>query len=246
MTIVPRDAADVVLQNPSFDASGRLPAPGYNTGAPIAGWTFTGGVGLNSDGAGPFTDNGDAPDQEMVLFIQNTGSISQTVGGLTPGGTYTLSYAVNTRNCCGAGTTACSVSFGGVTLTSESIPPAGAGAYHQRYLVFTAPAASASLTFASTSTGGDRTLLLDDIRLIFGNADPANAVVPLSCSLFAGNALRLAWPATAPAGWKLQWSRTLQAGSWFDTTQPPVIEGSEYTVYEPADDPRRFYRLARP
>ena len=246
VTIVPRSAADVVLQNPSFDASGRLAAPGYNSGAGIAGWSYTGGVGLNSDGAGPFADNGDAPDQELVLFIQNAGSISQNVGGLVAGGTYTLSYAVNARNCCTAGPTPYTVAFGATTLVDEGVLPVGLGPWQRRHAVFTAPAAGGLLAFTGTSASGDRTLLLDDIRLVSGNADPASAPVPLSIALFAGNALRLSWPAAAPAGMRLQWSRSMQPGSWLDVTQPAVVEGADYTVYEPIEDTRRFYQLLRP
>lgn len=246
VTILPRTAADVVLQNGSFDASGRLPTPGYAGASPIAGWTLTGGGGLNSDGGGPFADNGDAPDQEMVLFMQNTGSISQTVTGLAPGGTYTLSYAVNARNCCTAGPTPYTITIGPTALMSEAILPVGFGPWHQRYAVFTAPAASAALTFNSTNTAGDHSLLLDNIRLITGNADPGSAPVPLSSTIFAGNALRLAWPATAPPGMRLQWSRTMQNGSWLDVTQPAVIEGQDYTIYEPMEDARRFYLLLHP
>ena len=246
VTVVPRGAGEVVIQNPSFDASGRLASPGYAGASPIAGWTVAGGAGLNSDAQGPFADNGDAPDQEMVLFIQNVGSISQTVSGLAPGGIYTLSYAVNARNCCTAGPTPYTITLGPITLMSESILPVGAGSYFQRYQVFTAPSASALLVFNSTNAAGDHTLLLDNIRLIPGNANPGSAPVPLSSTIYAGNALRLAWPATALPGMRLQWSRTMQAGSWLDVTQPSVIEGADYTIYEPMDDARRYYKLLHP
>ena len=65
-------------------------------------------------------------------------------------------------------------------------------------------------------------------------------------SIFARNALRLAWPATAPSGMRLQWSRKLLPGTWLDVTQPAVIEGAHYTIYEPMDDERRFYQLLKP
>ena len=246
VTIVPRGAGEIILQNPSFDASGRIAYPGYAGNSPVAGWTLTGGAGLNSDGAGPFTDNGDAPEQEMVLFIQNAGTAAQTISGLAPGATYTLSYAVNARNCCTAGETPYTITYGATTLMNESIAPVGAGPYHQRYKVFTAPAASDVLSFNSTNTAGDHSLLLDNIRVMPGDVDPGNALIPLSATVFAGNALRLVWPATAPAGMRLQSSRTLQAGSWLDVTVPAVIEGPDYTVYEPMDDPRRFYQLLKP
>lgn len=247
VAIVPRTPGEVVLQNPSFDASGRVAYPGYLGAAPLAGWAVTGGAGLNSDGAGPFTDNGDAPDQEMVAFIQNAGSIAQTVGGLVPGAVYTISYAVNTRS---AGWTApgtpCAVQFGGVTLFSEVLAPAGPASYFQRYVVFTAPAGSGELRFLNTNDSGDRTLLLDNIRLVPGDIRPGSVPVPLCSTIFAGNALRLAWPAGAPPGMRLQWSFSLRDGSWLDVTQPAVVEGGDYTIYEPLTEMRRFYKLVAP
>ncbi len=246
VTVVPRGAGEIILQNPGFDASGRLAYPGYAGASPVAGWTLTGGAGLNSDGVGPFTDNGDAPEQEMVLFIQNPGTAAQPISGLVPGGTYTLAYAVNARNCCSPGDTPYSITYGTTVLMSEAIAPVGTGPYHQRYKVFTAPAAGGVLTFNAPAAGGDHSLLLDNIRVIPGDADPGNAPVPLSSTIFAGNALRLTWPATAPAGMRLQSSLSLLSGSWLDVTVPAVIEGAGYSVYEPMDDTRRFYQLLKP
>lgn len=248
VNIVPRTAGEVVLQNPSFDGSGRVAAwPGYLGAAPVAGWTGTGGIGLNSDGGGPFTDNGDAPDQEMVYFIQNVGSLAQQVSGLAPGATYTLSYAVNTRSAgWTAPGTAYNITLGATVLFSEVLAPVGAAPFYQRYVVFTAPAAAGELKFNATNASADHTLLLDNIRLLPGNTDPGSAEVPLASTVFAGNALRLAWPGSASASMRLQWSLSMQAGSWLDVTQPVVLEGPEFTIYEPMDMTRKFYRLLRP
>jgi hypothetical protein len=246
ITIVPRTAGEIVLQNPSFDAAARTPGVGYMNGL-LAGWTLSGGAGLNSDGVGPFTDNGDAPDQEMVFFLQGSGYAAQNLSGFIPGQTYTLAYSVNARNCCTPGGTPYQVSLGGTELVNESILPVGGGPYYRKYRVFTAASAAAELRFSgSTPAGQDHTLLLDDIRLIPGDADPGNAIVPLTSSIFAGNSIRLAWPASAPAGMRLQRSTILTSGSWLDVTVPAVIEGAEFSVYEPMDDRRRFYRLLKP
>lgn len=248
VTIVPRTAGEIVLQNPSFDASARVPAwPGYLNGRAVSGWTYAGGAGLNSDGAGPFTDNGDAPDQEMVFFIQSTGSVGQTVSGLAPGATYTLTYAVNARS---SGWTAPGlpyrINLGAALIFNEVLAPVNSGPYYERYIVFTAPSAGGDLRFTSESSTGDRSLLLDDIRLIPGNASPGNAPVDLSSTLLGGNAMRLAWRSSAPPNMLLEWSLTMAPGSWLPVTSPPVIEASEFTVYEAMDDQRRFYQLRKP
>jgi hypothetical protein len=158
-----------------------------------------------------------------------------------------LSFACNARS---AGWTAPGlpyhISAGPVTIFNEVLAPAGAGPYYQRYVVFSAPSAAFDLRFTSDSNTGDRSLLLDDIHLTTGETSPGNVAVPLTSSVFAGNALRLAWPASAPPGMRLQWSRTLQPGSWIDSTQPAVIEGTDYTIYEPMEHGRKFHRLLRP
>src|SRR5207244_6258091 len=77
VTIVQRVAGNIVIQNPSFEASGTPPAPGYVSR--ISGWTGSGNYGVNFSGPGPFADNGRNPDQDNVAFIQDAGSLSQTI-----------------------------------------------------------------------------------------------------------------------------------------------------------------------
>ena len=71
------------MQNPSFEASGSPLGAGYL--GTMAGWAATGGHGINVDTVGPFSDNGVAGSQDRVAFIQNVGSLSQVIGGLTAG-----------------------------------------------------------------------------------------------------------------------------------------------------------------
>jgi len=94
VTIVQRDTNDVVVANPSFEASGppgnmRVIAP-----ANLAGWVATGQYSVDGTG-GPFADNGAIPDQDNVALLQGASSLSQTVSGLVTGTTYQVSFAYN-------------------------------------------------------------------------------------------------------------------------------------------------------
>src|SRR2546425_1229258 len=92
VSIVRRDAGNVVIENPSFEATGVPSGVGYIQPDKFAGWdSGSGGWGPNITGVGPFTDNGAGPDQDMVAFLQGNGCfISQNVTGLTPNEKYTL------------------------------------------------------------------------------------------------------------------------------------------------------------
>lgn len=70
VSIVARASDEIVIQNPSFEASGSPPGVGYLQPYAIAGWEGgAGGRGVNVDGEGPFSDNGDVPDQDRTLFL---------------------------------------------------------------------------------------------------------------------------------------------------------------------------------
>ncbi|PYI83934.1 MAG: hypothetical protein DME26_14170, partial [Verrucomicrobia bacterium] len=64
VTIVERDTNNVVVINPSFEASGTLPALGPI--ASVAGWTGLGTIGVDAAAGGAgFADNGTIPDQDL-------------------------------------------------------------------------------------------------------------------------------------------------------------------------------------
>ncbi|HYV30990.1 MAG TPA: hypothetical protein VEO53_07795, partial [Candidatus Binatia bacterium] len=100
INLIRREAGDIVVQNPSFEASGAMALyiEGPNT-ALMSGWDISGNRGTAS--GGPFADNGLTPDQDQVLFLQGAATASQVVSGFTAGQTYSLLYSVNSRTCCG-------------------------------------------------------------------------------------------------------------------------------------------------
>lgn len=138
--------------------------------ADIFAWPGAGGRGINpvENGDAPFRDNGD--NDTKVALIQNTGSIWQTITGLTAGTKYRLTWDYNSRNCCGdqpmgellINDSAVSVGdFNDVVFPVLDVNEWYSGAYE-----FTAAGTSAKVTFGSkSSNGGDATMLLDNIAL---------------------------------------------------------------------------------
>ena len=173
VSIVARAADEILIWNPSFEASGSPPGVGYLQPFRIAGWTGgPGGRGVNVNQQGPFTDNGYAPDQDRAGFLQNVGAgISQVVTGLNTGQRYTLVLGLNPRNCCG-GRPIARVSAGDVPLYEEEVfPVGGANPYHALYLAFTADGPEVEIKIeiaASEPPGADVSLLFDDLHLVPG------------------------------------------------------------------------------
>ena len=246
ISIVPQDATEVIVKNPSFEASGIVAYPGYQTA--IAGWTATGGHGVNVDTVGPFADNGIAARQDRVAFMQGTSSLAQTLDGLSPGTAYTLNYLVNARSGDTPGPTPYRVLIDSAEAWNEPVEAVGPGApYVEMSLPFTATSETVEIRFEGLSTGtpqDDHTLLLDDIRVL--PAGSSTAGVALTIRLVAGNSVNLAWPTSAPATLVLQSSTTMAPNSWQPVTTVPFIEGGNQNVLEVIDGPTKFYRLRQP
>ena len=177
-----RDTGDIVIRNPSFEASGNPAGVGYVQPDNLAGWDFSGGGrGININGVGPFTDNGISSDQDRAVFLQSMGTVmSQNLSGFIAGQKYTLIYEVNARNCCAApNVTSHRVSFADEAVVEEDITPVGPNnSYIVKYVVFTPTASDGILKFENTAEG-DHTLLLDNVRIVKGvvtASEPAPAL----------------------------------------------------------------------
>ncbi len=176
--IVPRAADEIVIHNPSFEASGSPPGVGYLNPFNLSGWTGGpgGNYGINVNGEGPFTDNGWVPDQDRAGFVQGGGTgLAQYLTGLTPGTRYTLVVSLNARNCCG-GVPIARVSFADEVLFEQVVTPAGGlNPYPSLYLPFTAAVSDGLLRIeisGAEPAGSDVSLLFDDVHLVPGNRTP--------------------------------------------------------------------------
>jgi hypothetical protein len=174
------------LPNSSFEADTFPTYPGYaNTGlnGGVTDWSFTstGGYGVNTV-AGPFADNGFIPLGNQVLFIQNSGTLSHTVSGLTPGSSYYVSYYENARSA-SSGTPALQVVVDdGVTaftvVPAHPITPVGAGKSYRHIdsVGFVANSPTITLSFVKSAwVAGDNTVLIDNVAVV---AQP-DGLVPL-------------------------------------------------------------------
>lgn len=163
VTVVEREEGQVVVQNPSFEASGLPPAPGVISPARIGGWVGEGTFGVNFTGGGPFADNGTNPDQDLVAFIQGKGALSQTLVGLLAGQTYTVRFAYNART---GNQPRLRVTAGeAVVLETEVTAVGGSAGYHTGSGTFRAGGNTAVLRFEQTAEG-DHTVLLDDVKVL--------------------------------------------------------------------------------
>lgn len=247
VSIVPRPETDIVVANPSFEASLPPAGVGYIGPQRLAGWdtvVINGNYGVNLDTVGPFTDNGVAGAGEAVLLIQNNAAISQTLDGFTPGTAYTVEYLVNARNCCSGSPVPYEITIDGLPILEEEIDPVGIGLpYHTRSLTFTPAAASVTLGFETrVPQGSDLTLLLDDIRVFAGGTPEPTALPPLSVDTIANSIVELSWP-TSFTGWTLEFSTDLV--SWSPADAPANTIGENFVVSDVIIDPLRHYRLTR-
>lgn len=164
VTIVQRDEGNFPVINPSFEASGTVYAgnPTAGTDWPaISGWAKTGIAGVD-DGTGGKADNGAIPEQALVAFISDVGSLSQTLAPVVTGDDYQLSFAYNAQS----GTTPhLQVLVDGVVVWEKDVTAVGGtAAYARQTVTFKAAASTAKIEFANTTAGA--TVLLDEVKVL--------------------------------------------------------------------------------
>lgn len=98
--IVSAGAASVIVPNPSFE-SPSLGAGKHQYNPTSGSWAFSGDgsnpTGSGLCGNGSAFGNPNAPQGGQVAFLQSTGTISQSISGLTPGTTYTIIFLAAQR-----------------------------------------------------------------------------------------------------------------------------------------------------
>ncbi|MBL9169416.1 MAG: hypothetical protein JNN07_16875 [Verrucomicrobiales bacterium] len=245
VTLVQRNADEVVVFNPSFEAEGIADGVGYIQPSKIMGWRATGGYGVNIVGVGPFSDNGTGPDQDRVFLLQGNGSsITQTIDGLTPGEIYTVYVWLNARNCCGPEATAYQIGLTGLEgpiAEAEMRPVGGNNAYRAVRAVFTAPDVSGDLTIKHTSPTGDHTLLVDNVRILPGDVELP--VIQQTATIQPDGTIRIAWTADGTEGMALQSAPSLD-GPWTNVGDP-TPEGNLNVIFQSPDGKAAYYRLVR-
>lgn len=162
--------ADIVT-NGNFVATNPV-FPGYTSATQnvIAGWTGTGATGSTGFNAGGFWNNGTLPAGISTTgFIQQSGSLSQTLTGLVPGQSYVLNFMDNARNgsCCNAIPTLTVMLDGSTLLGPSAVTAVGdSNPFVSIMDSFVATSATETLTFSSTTAdGADGTVLISDVSV---------------------------------------------------------------------------------
>jgi hypothetical protein len=171
---VSASVVSVTIPNYSFETPSTS---SYVYGATGGSWTFTAssgsnGSGVTTNGSAFTASNSNAPAGTQVGFLQGTGSIYQTITGLTAGTTYQVTVAMSQRQNAYNGQVGNTVDFrvNGTTITTFD-PPQSSGAYADYTVTFTAPATSATIGFYGTNTLAtgsytDNTAFIDNVRMI--------------------------------------------------------------------------------
>jgi hypothetical protein len=154
-------AVPVVVANPGFET----PVVGngkYAYDPAGATWSFSGLAGISGN-ASPFTvDNPDAPEGVQVAFVQETGSISQTINSW-PSSFYQLTFSAAQR---------ANYIHGGedfefmVDGTVIAIFKPTTDTFLEYSIVFDVAAGNHTITFKGLdTTGGDNTALIDNVSI---------------------------------------------------------------------------------
>ena len=129
-----------------------------------ASWTFSGNSGISANNSAFTSGNPNAPQGAQVAFLQRTCSVSQALGGFTPGAVYRVTFAAAQRRFGSAGQT-WNVTINGSVIGTFA-PPLSATNYVDYSATFTASATSHTLAINGTDlNGGDNTVFIDNIRL---------------------------------------------------------------------------------
>jgi len=144
----------------------------YNPSGGI--WAFSGspgnGSGIVANGSG--FGNPNAPEGVQAAFVQELGTISQTLSGLTPGTNYTIIYSAAQRGT-GEGGESWNVTIDGTVIATNN-PGSSATSYVNYTARFTATSTTHTLAFVGTDlAGGDRTVFIDNVMV-------GSALQPLS------------------------------------------------------------------
>jgi hypothetical protein len=192
-SVIRRTTNDIVIQNPSFEASGTVGLGTVGQAGTIAGWTFSGDAGppLIGQQGTPYLDSGEVPpDGKNVLIIQGVGTVgacSQTLHGLTAGTTYRLTFFVNGRG--GSPVPTATLTIDGQTPYSGPVPQLGSRPFYFFSYDFVASAADVTLSFGIT---GGNAYFVDNVR-VFAPTPIAPTVdvqpQPASATRYVGGAV---------------------------------------------------------
>jgi hypothetical protein len=158
VSAVPQAATVFGFETPSLGLGNYL----YN---PSGGsWTFNGaspnGSGIIANGSA--FGNPNAPEGVQAAFVQEFGSISQSLSGFVPGTNYTITFSAAER---GGNNQSWNIKTDNTVIGSYN-PGSSAASYSDYTATFTAAAITHTVSFVGTDlAGGDNTIFIDNVRI---------------------------------------------------------------------------------
>jgi hypothetical protein len=228
-TILDDDAAPAALVNGGFETpavgTGTFGAFQYNPTGAGAGWTFSPSSGVAGNGSGFTAGNPNAPEGTQVGFLQNQGSVAQTVS--LAAGTYQVTFRAAQRGNFNEGNQTVRVTVGGVVV--GEFTPAGAAYETFATTSFTLPTAGTrEVRLEGLGGPGDRTAFVDLVQVV-----AAPTAIPLANAGFetpaVGSGTFGAFQYNpAGAGWTFSPSSGVAGnGSGFTAGNPNAPQGTQ-------------------
>jgi hypothetical protein len=214
------------LNDASFEGL-ALGAGGYQYSPAGSAWAFDGSAGVAGNGGAFTSGNPSAPDGTQAAFLQQTGSMTQSV--TFSAGTYTLSFAAAQRGNVASAQTLQVLVDGTVVGTFNGF--SGTGYSTLTTSSFTVDAGSHTVTFQGTNlNGGDNTALIDQVAVNqqptgltdsgFESPDVWGPKIPESPGGFDYAPTGSAWTFTGTAG-------VAGNGSAFTSGNPGAPQGNQ-------------------
>jgi hypothetical protein len=175
-----------------------------------AAWTFSGASpnGSGIVGNGSAFSNPNAPEGVQAAFLQENGTISQTISGFAPGTNYTITFLAAERP---GNVQSWNMRVNGAVIASFN-PGSSATAYVDYTATFTATAATETLAFVGTDlAGGDNTIFIDDVQIVASGASlspvPTTTTLPVTAVDVVGSQVAFTAAFTAPSPMTYQWQK---------------------------------------
>jgi hypothetical protein len=212
----PSQPVDAGFESPSVGSgpSAFLYAPSGSA------WTFSGDAGLAGNGSGFTAANGAAPQGNQVAFLQDTGSVSQSV--TFAGGTCVVTLSAAQRGSYQASFQTIRVLVDGNTV--GTITPAGSTYQTYSTASFGLTAGSHTLAFVGVNpNGGDNTALIDQVQVMASGpafADPGFEGPAVGAGAFRYDPSGSSWSFSGTAG-------LAGNGSGFTAGNPNAPQGTQ-------------------
>jgi hypothetical protein len=156
------NVATLTVNGAGFEAP-ALAAGTFSTAPAGSPWTFAGSAGIASNGSGFTSANPPAPQGTQVAFLQNTGSVQQSIN-VTTAGTYAVDFFAAQRGGFNTSAQTFRVLVDGIEV--GRFTPAGAAYSFQTTSTFAVSAGAHTIRFEGLNpNSGDNTALIDDVFL---------------------------------------------------------------------------------